>query len=284
MTIAFNFGGVSDVGAVRSRNEDSAYCSTQMLAVADGVAGGPAGDLASALTIDALRTVDSTSNREPDDPRALLLSQVEAAVRRIADACEQDPELLGMATTLTAVLIGRSGEGFGKLGCEVGLVHAGDSRLYLLHAGQLHLMTRDHSLPQLLLEEGHISYAEAQQHPRRSTIVRSICAEPGVRADAVLLGVAEGHRLLLCSDGLSDYASHDRMQAIVAVGTPQSAADTLLEEALASGSRDNITVVVADVVNGDLPGLAPALLGAVDGREGLDASGQKAGGLVHSRT
>jgi PPM family protein phosphatase len=268
VAIAFEFGAVSDVGSVRHRNEDSAYCSGHLLAVADGVAGGPAGDVASALVIDTLRRVDAAT-MDTDDPRRPLLSHVELAGDRLAGECQRDPDLAGMATTLTAVLTGRSDERNGRMGGELGLVHVGDSRLYLFHAGQLLPMTRDHSLPELLLEQGHITRAEADRHPQRSTIVRSVSTDADVRPDAVLLFAFDGQRLLLCSDGLSDYVPPGRLSDLVAVGTPQQAANALLEEALGRGSRDNITVVVADVVDREDQTLPPVTLGAAAERETL---------------
>jgi protein phosphatase len=261
MTIAFEFGAVSDAGPIRPRNEDSAYCSSRLLAVADGVAGGPAGDVASALVIDAMRSIDFAAD-DKEDPRQLLVNHVVQAGQRLAEACDHEPELVGMATTLTAVLVGRSGDRFGHRGAEVGLAHVGDSRLYLLMAGQLYPMTRDHSLPQLLLEQGHISPAEAERHPQRSTIVRSVSADHDVKADAILLGVFEGQRLLLCSDGLTDYVPLARIRDVLGLGAAQDAANSLLDEALAHGSRDNVTVIVADVVDREDPPPSPMTLGA----------------------
>lgn len=262
VAIGFDFGAVSDVGPVRLRNEDSAYCNSRLLAVADGVAGSPAGDVASALVIETMRQIALADLGEPDDPRGPLVSHLTMATDGLARACQQDPELVGMATTLTAVLVGRSGERFGKRGAEVGLIHVGDSRLYILMAGRLHPMTTDHSLPQLLLEQGHISHAEAERHPQRSTIVRSVNADPGVRPDSILLGVFEGQRLLLCSDGLTDYVPLPRVQDVLSLSTPTVAAEALLNEALAYGSRDNITVVVADVVDSEYLSPQSMTLGA----------------------
>ena len=245
MAIAFDFGAVSDVGPVRQHNEDSAYCSRKLLAIADGVAGSSAGERASTIAIEALRALTPTA--EGNDPREVLLAGVQQASRELAHAVDRDPALAGMATTLTTVLTGRGDE----RGGEIGLVHIGDSRLYLFNMGRLHPMTRDHSLPQLLVDLGEITPAQAEQHPQRSVIVRSLSAGNSVHADVVLLVAAVGHRFVLCSDGLSDYVPVERMTELATQASPQEAADALLRESLARGSRDNISIIVADVVEGE---------------------------------
>jgi PPM family protein phosphatase len=270
--VAFDFGAVSDVGLVRGNNEDAGYCSRNLLAVADGVAGGPAGEVASSLVIDVLRGLRPVSGSEPDDPRWPLLQQVERAHDRVAGAVETDRSLTGMATTLTAVLAGRSGRFRGVEGGELGLVHVGDSRLYLFHAWRLFPMTRDHSFPQLLVEQGRITPAEAEHHPQRSVIVRSLSADRGVQPDVILLLALVGQRLLLCSDGLSDYVPLERLSELLPQGAPQESAEALLDEALRRGSRDNVTVVVADVVRDDALPPAEQILGAAAESSSYDGS------------
>ena len=265
MPIAFDFGAVSDVGSVRALNEDSAHCSRNLLVVADGVAGSPAGEVASALVVETLRQAHVEIN-DSADPRAPLKAAARAAKARLAQEVQRHPRLTGMATTMTAVCTGRSGEVGRYQGGELGLVHVGDSRLYVLHAGRLFQLTRDHSLPQLLVEQGRITPAQAEHHPQRSVIVRSMTADGDVDADLVLLLALLGQRFILCSDGLSDYVSAQQLSDLAPHGTPQEAAHALLQAALKSGSRDNISVVVADVVDdGQLPDAELTLGAASEG-------------------
>lgn len=269
--LGFDFGAVSDLGVGRANNEDSAYCSGAVLAVADGVGGGPAGEVASAIAVGALRGLEGHVDRS-DDPRPALHERVAIARARLDSAARGDHSVAGMATTLTAVLMGRSGKRHGRYGAEVGLVHVGDSRLYVSLGGQLFQLTRDHSLPQLLVDRGQLSATEAENHPQRSMIVRSLQAGAHDDVDLVLLLLLEGQRLLLCSDGLSDYVEAPRIGELLVQGAPQEAAEVLLDEALTSGSRDNVTIVVADVLRRDgLPEQARTLGAAEDNASTPDA-------------
>ncbi|HET6908824.1 MAG TPA: protein phosphatase 2C domain-containing protein [Mycobacteriales bacterium] len=268
MDLGFDFGAVSDLGVGRGNNEDSAYCSGAVLAVADGVGGGPAGEVASTIAVEALRGLEADVGRS-DDPRPVLRERASIASARLDAAAREDPAVAGMATTLTAVLMGRCGKRYRRHGAEVGLLHVGDSRLYVSLAGQLFQLTRDHSLPQLLVDRGQLSAADAEHHPQRSMIVRSLQSGVQPEVDLVLLLLLEGQRLLLCSDGLSDYVPAPRISELLTKGPPQAAAEGLLEEALGCGSRDNITVVVADVLRRDGLPETSRTLGAAEAADSI---------------
>ncbi|MDX6274295.1 MAG: family protein phosphatase [Frankiales bacterium] len=253
MTISLRYAARSDTGLVREGNEDSVYAGPRLLAVADGMGGHAAGEVASAVVIAGVSVLDD------DVPGTDLLGALKKAVlqanRSIAEMVAGDEDLRGMGTTLTAIL---------SEGNRLGLVHVGDSRAYLLRDGELRQITSDHTLVQALVDEGRITPEEADVHPQRSFITRTLDGSP-VELDLSVREARVGDRFLLCSDGLSGVVSDPTLaEALGAEPDPARCADRLIELALRGGGPDNVTCIVADVV--DVPGdgaTAPVLAGAV---------------------
>jgi protein phosphatase len=254
MTLALRYAARSDRGLVRANNEDSVYAGARLLALADGMGGHAAGEVASQLVIAALAHLDD------DEPGGDLLSKLEIAVREgnsaIAEHVELDEELDGMGTTLTAILFA---------GDRLGLVHIGDSRGYLLREGELTQITKDDTFVQTLVDEGRITAEEAHSHPQRSLIMRALTGHE-VEPTLIMREAREGDRYLLCSDGLSDPVSQETILEALKVPGVAESADRLIELALRGGGPDKVTVVVADVVDHDYAGQTqPILAGAVSG-------------------
>lgn len=229
-----SFGSRTDVGHVRDHNEDSLIVVPPLFAVADGMGGHEAGEVASELTIKTL------SELAPDHPDAQALERaVEAANLNVLRAPSDGIGREGMGTTLTAAMI----EGERLLIAQVG-----DSRAYLLHQGELQQLTRDHSLMMDLIEAGQITPEQARVHPNRSVITRAIGSDPNMKPDIYELNISSGDRLLLCSDGLSTMLEDDEIQSIMRhTPDPQQCASNLVDAALQAGGYDNVTVVVVDV-------------------------------------
>ncbi|HEX5289443.1 MAG TPA: protein phosphatase 2C domain-containing protein [Streptosporangiaceae bacterium] len=227
----------TDVGLRRTGNEDAAYAGPRLLAVADGLGGHAGGEVASATVIDALRPLDT------EVPAGDVLTALEDAVRRassaLGDIVEADPALRGLGTTLTALLWS---------GSQLGLVHIGDSRAYLVRDGEVFQITHDHTMVQLLVDEGRITTEEVATHPQRSLLLRALgdfTSEP----DLQLREARPGDRYLLCSDGLHGVADADAIgRVLLTVADPDQAATDLVALAIANGGPDNITVIIADVL------------------------------------
>ncbi|MDA3656925.1 PP2C family protein-serine/threonine phosphatase [Mycobacterium xenopi] len=251
MTLVLRYAARSDVGLVRSNNEDSVYAGARLLALADGMGGHAAGEVASQLAIAALAQLDD------DEPGGDLLGKLHDAVQQgnsaIAAQVEMEPDLEGMGTTLTAILFA---------GDRLGLVHIGDSRCYLLRDGELTQITRDDTFVQTLVDEGRISPEEAHSHPQRSLIMRALTGHE-VEPTLTMREVRAGDRYLLCSDGLSDPVSDETILEALKIPDVDEAADRLIELALRDGGPDNVTVVVADVVDYDYGPTQPIVAGAV---------------------
>jgi PPM family protein phosphatase len=255
VTLVLRYAARSDRGLVRANNEDSVYAGARLLALADGMGGHAAGEVASQLVIAALAHLDD------DEPGGDLLSKLDAAVREgnaaIAAQVEMDPDLEGMGTTLTAILFA---------GNRLGLVHIGDSRGYLLRDGELGQITKDDTFVQTLVDEGRITAEEAHSHPQRSLIMRALTGHE-VEPTLIMREARAGDRYLLCSDGLSDPVSHETIKEALLIPDVAESADRLIELALRGGGPDNVTVVVADVVDIDYGQTQPILAGAVSGYE-----------------
>ena len=255
MTLVLRYAARSDVGLVRSNNEDSVYAGARLLALADGMGGHAAGEVASQLAIAALAHLDD------DEPGGDLLGKLEAAVRAgnsaIAAQVEMEPELEGMGTTLTAILFDRN---------RIGLVHIGDSRGYLLRDGELTQITKDDTFVQTLVDEGRITPEEAHSHPQRSLIMRALTGHE-VEPTLTMRETRAGDRYLLCSDGLSDPVSDETIREALQIPDVSESAERLIELALRGGGPDNVTVVVADVVDYEYGQTQPILAGAVSGDE-----------------
>jgi len=255
MTLVLRYAARSDRGLVRANNEDSVYAGPRLLALADGMGGHAAGEVASQLVIAGLAHLDD------DEPGGDLLAKLESAVHdgntSIATHVEDDPELEGMGTTLTAILFA---------GTRLGMVHIGDSRGYLLRDGELTQITKDDTFVQTLVDEGRITAEEAHSHPQRSLIMKALTGHE-VEPTLVMREARAGDRYLLCSDGLSDPVSHETILGAMQIPDVVDAADRLIELALRGGGPDNVTVVVADVVDYEYGQTAPILAGAVSGQD-----------------
>jgi serine/threonine protein phosphatase PrpC len=253
MALYLRYAVRSDLGLVRNNNEDSVYAGPRLLAIADGMGGHAAGEVASKIVIGTLEPLDE--ERRIDDLMRSLRDTVVEANHRIADAVEQRKELEGMGTTLTALRF---------VGSQVGLVHVGDSRAYLLRANLLSQITHDDTYVQYLVDSGKLTPDEAKDHPRKSVILRALLGTD-VEPDVSIREARAGDRYLLCSDGLSDVVSAETIADTLLIEDPQECADRLVELALRGGGPDNVTVIVADVINakvGDTIDDVPVIAGA----------------------
>jgi PPM family protein phosphatase len=253
MTLSLDYATLSDVGRVRRNNEDSAYAGPHLLLLADGMGGAAAGEVASAAAVQVIRRLD-TADIGGEDMIEALAGAVHRANERLSELVEEDPEREGMGSTVTALMFD---------GKQLGLAHLGDSRAYRLRDGQLYQLSHDHTFVQSLVDEGRISQEEAFTHPHRNLILRVLDGRPDSDPDLEILDVQAGDRLMLCSDGLPDYVSDDVILASMASGTPDSVVVELITHALEAGSNDNVTCVVADVVETEpASGTQPQLVGA----------------------
>ena len=236
MKLALDFVAVSDRGLVRANNEDSAYAGPHLLVLADGMGGHAAGEVASQLMVEHLEHLD----RDPEDADmlALLGAAAEDGNASIEASVAEHPEQAGMGTTLTAAMFN---------GRELGLIHVGDSRGYLLRDGELRQLTVDDTFVQSLVNDGKLAPEDVSSHPQKSLILKAYTGR-AVEPHLELIQVQPGDRVLLCSDGLSDPVTQQTIQLALGDGTPEMAANRLIELALRSGGPDNVTVVVAEVV------------------------------------
>jgi protein phosphatase len=231
----------TDTGPVRPHNEDAAFATPRLAAIADGVGGHAAGEVASRTVVGALASLEKAWVDGPLD--AALAGAVVEGNERIAFLVECRPETAGMGTTLTAV----------ALHGDYVVANIGDSRTYLLREGELRRLTRDDSYLQDLLDAGLVSPEAARAHPRRNVVTAALDGAPG-RAPAITHVPAQaGDRLLLCSDGLSDAVDEPRIAALLTEPDAARAADALVRAALEAGARDNVTVIVGDAVPVDAP-------------------------------
>ena len=277
MTLVLRYSARSDRGLVRQNNQDAVYAGPRLLALADGMGGHAAGEVASSLVISALAPLDD------DDPGDDLLRELHAAAvegnaaihRHVLDA----PDLEGMGTTLTAILF---------KGTRLGLVHIGDSRAYQLRDGMLTQITKDDTFVQSLIDEGRITEEEAHTHPQRSLLLRAITGQD-IEPSLTMREARPGDRYLLCSDGLSGVVSDETLaNTLRTYADPRECADRLIDLALRGGGPDNITCIVADVVDVDFGDDAPIVGGAAgDGRDATpppDSAAARASATTLTRT
>ena len=230
----FRVGARTDVGRVRSGNEDSFMVEEPLFAVADGMGGHQGGEVASNLALETLAPVAAGGD---------LPETVRKANREVFRKASEDPNLSGMGTTLTAILAD---------GDEFRVAHIGDSRLYLLRDGELQRLTTDHTVVERLVTEGRLTAEEAEMHPQRSILTKALGVDEEIEPDDDRVSVRPGDRLLLCSDGLTGMVGEPDIQSLLASNTePQAAADALVEAANQAGGQDNITSVVIDVIEED---------------------------------
>ncbi|GAA4521923.1 protein phosphatase 2C domain-containing protein [Brachybacterium paraconglomeratum] len=260
MSIALRYAARSDVGLVRSNNQDSAYAGSHLLVVADGMGGHAGGDVASSVAIGRLAQLDSET--PASDIVATLEESVLAANQEILRRARDEPQLRGLGTTITALL---RAEG------KFALAHIGDSRAYLLRGDETTQITKDHTFVQRLLDEGRLTEDEAERHPQRSVLMRvlgDVDADPEL--DLSLRPAHPGDRWMLCSDGLSGLVSLGTIDATLKeIEDPGECAEELIQLALKGGGPDNITCIIADVVDLDTlargveaPSTSPQIVGS----------------------
>ena len=223
---------VSDTGRQRTANEDSFFAGAKIFAVADGMGGAQAGEVASRIAAESF----GPAERGESSPEAYLREIATTANRRINDLAAEDESRSGMGTTFTAALV--EGE-------DVSFAHVGDSRAYVFRDGELRMLTSDHSLVEELRRQGKLTDAQAEDHPQRSIITRALGPEPEVEVDTMTYRARAGDVYLLCSDGLTTMVKDEEIAGVLEdAGGLEAAADELIEQANSNGGRDNITVVL----------------------------------------
>ncbi|WP_265442685.1 PP2C family protein-serine/threonine phosphatase [Flexivirga meconopsidis] len=255
MTISLRYAARSDLGlGSKSRNEDSGYAGPDLLVLADGMGGHAAGDMASSTVVAELVGLDGESYGS-DEALRRLSSAVDHANARLREEMDHEPDLEGMGTTLIAFL---------RSGSMLAMANIGDSRAYLVRDGVFTQITKDHSFVQALLDDGRITPEEAEHHPQRSLVTRVLTGREEDEPDLSLREAKVGDRYLLCSDGLPDYVAAGTIEDILTGdGTPGEIADRLIAIALKAATRDNVTVIVAEVVDEKSPAsTSPQVVGA----------------------
>lgn len=239
MTIQLRYAAFSDVGLIRKSNQDAGYASAHLLVLADGMGGAAGGDIASSVAVAHLAEIDDTHQAEELLP--LLRNAVNDAHDELIERSAESKELEGLGTTCIAIL---------RTTNKMAMVHVGDSRAYLLRKGKLAQITRDHTLVQYLLDRGQITPEEAQNHPKRNVIMRNVGDTPEpVELDESIREAVIGDRWLLCSDGLFGVVTDETIEETLnSYEDLDECGERLVELALAGGAPDNVTVVLADVV------------------------------------
>ncbi|MGH3066045.1 MAG: Stp1/IreP family PP2C-type Ser/Thr phosphatase [Gaiellaceae bacterium] len=235
--------GVTDTGRRRLRNEDAFICEPPLFAVADGMGGARAGEVAARLAAAALEEAGAETKGEQG-----VTAMIEEANRRIWERALADPATAGMGTTVTAALVDTESG-------TVAIGHVGDSRAYRLREGSLEQLTSDHSLVAELVSSGVLTPEEAERHPQRSAITRALGTEPTVDVEVLTIAGEPGDLYLICSDGLPTMLADDAIAAALetAEREPMAAAEALVAAANRQGGEDNITVVLFELVEGDAP-------------------------------
>jgi len=258
MTLTLRYAARSDRGLIRDGNQDSVYAGPRLLAVADGMGGMAAGDVASNIVIAAIAPLDEDV---PGDALVdNLRSAVETANQQLRDAVDANPAMEGMGTTLTAMLFS---------GSKFGMVHIGDSRAYLLRDGEFVQVTKDDTYVQMLVDEGRISPEEASSHPQRSLLTRALDGRD-IDPEYRVRPAVPGDRYLICSDGLTAVVSTDTIaETMREYVDPAQCVERLVQLALRGGGPDNVTVIIADVTDDDIMEQRPMVGGAAARDRGL---------------
>ncbi|HSV40686.1 MAG TPA: protein phosphatase 2C domain-containing protein [Nocardioidaceae bacterium] len=239
--LRLHYAALSDLGRYRKDNQDSGLASEHLLVIADGVGGAAYGDVASHTAIQIMRRLDEV----PDgDLLEALAGAIHRVHDRLAELVEQDPELDGTSTTITAGLFD---------GSRIAMAHLGDSRAYLLRNGEIKQITKDHTFVQTLIDEGRITEEEARSHPHRNLILRAVDGVHDTEPDLFYVDLQAGDRLLFCSDGCSGVLDDHAMAEVLGNGGVDFASVELVRTSLDLGTTDNVTVVVADVVDAETP-------------------------------
>jgi PPM family protein phosphatase len=233
-------GAITDPGRRRRRNEDAYVCEPPLFAIADGMGGAQAGEVASRLAAAALKESGVETGGEER-----IYDLIQEANRRVYDRSSTDPTTSGMGTTITVALVEDGDVAFG---------HVGDSRAYLIRRRKMEQITEDHSLVNELMKSGKLSREEAESHPQRSVITRALGTDPDVDVDTFTIAAQAGDVFLLCSDGLTDMLSEDEILGLVEQNSSDidAALKALVKAANRSGGEDNITVVAFEIASGPL--------------------------------
>jgi PPM family protein phosphatase len=237
------YTGVSDPGRRRRRNEDAYVCEPPLFAIADGMGGAQAGEVASGLAAAVLEEATGDTPGEAGEER--VSSLIREANRRVYRRSNEDAATSGMGTTMTVALVDTRND-------AIAFGHVGDSRAYRVRGGELEQLTDDHSLVGELVRSGRLSPEEAESHPQRAVITRALGTEPEVDVDTFTVEAEPDDIYLLCSDGLTDMVSEDEILSLVdGSGDLDAAARGLVNAANAGGGEDNITVVLFQIGGGE---------------------------------
>lgn len=241
-TLSLRFAARSEIGLVRRNNEDSGYAANDLLVVADGMGGHEAGELASAATVAAIVEAAETSS-EVEVLMELLANAVITSGEYIADVVSANRGLAGMGTTMTALALRED---------RIAVAHVGDSRAYLLRDDELQQMTKDHTFVQSLVDRGEITKEQAAVHPRRNLMMRAIDGIHPVDVDLSVREAKAGDRFLLCSDGVCGVISDDLIEELLQTEDLTVAVTDIIDAVLDAGAPDNITLIVADVIEDEV--------------------------------
>ncbi|WP_306214670.1 PP2C family protein-serine/threonine phosphatase [Actinoplanes sp. RD1] len=237
MSMVLRAVAATDQGLVRSNNEDSVFVGSRLLIVADGMGGLPAGELASDILVNAVSVVDALP--DTGEPLQDLIAALGTANERIEAAVADDDARDGMGTTVTALLLA---------GDRVAALNVGDSRCYLVRDGKLQQITKDDTYVQALVDQGVLTPADARRHPQRALVTQAVQGGP-FRPAGRMVPIQPGDRFLLCSDGLSDYVEDAVIEdTLRSHEQREECAGHLIARTLEAGAPDNVTVIVADVV------------------------------------
>ena len=237
----FNTTGRSAVGLIRQGNEDSGFVSPQLIAVADGMGGHAAGEVASRIAVEVLQSLaPSLTSEEIDEDSVedLLMHSLHSIDSEISVVTDEDNEKRGMGTTLTALLIRDK---------YISLLHVGDSRCYRLRGNTLEQLSNDHTVIQELLDQGAITAAEAVEHPQRSMLTQALRGDGDVTPVLQMYEIKRGDRYLLCSDGLSGVLTEKEIKVGLKKSDRDEAVKFLVDATYINGAPDNVTVLIADI-------------------------------------